>query len=149
MDPTLTEPSHTRDDAITHRLMEFLATVWIQCHDVQCQEVHPYTIAMYLTGMNRPDDATHLNFPYEAASNVVVKVHDWDPGGWWLKPRCSRDTIVTAVGPNSRPLTLHCSPGGCPLTRMGQIQRTNYPTGFNKVYLPISFLFYPALSLFC
>ena len=24
---------------------------------------------------------------------VVVKVLDWDPEGWWFKPRCSHDKI--------------------------------------------------------
>ena len=40
------------------------------------------------------------------ACSLVLNVHDWDPEGWWFKPRCSHDEIRTAVGHLSKALNL-------------------------------------------
>ena len=48
----------------------------------------------------------------QTAERLVGKVHDWDPEGWWFKPRCSHDKIHAAVGPLNKALNPTLLQGG-------------------------------------
>ncbi|KAG9339274.1 hypothetical protein JZ751_023974 [Albula glossodonta] len=67
------------------------------------------TILMMVSAL---DPGLRARAPRPHACSPMVKVHDWDPCGWWLKPQSSHSKNTIAVGPLSKALNPTLLPGG-------------------------------------